>query len=269
MPHSRSGDAANFAHGRTYRHQRRVLAFALKLFVWSYMADPSKRGAQQIAFKVGMSETRLTLREWFDGRGKVALPWLALSLLIACSMFLGTYAVATKMPQAAKSQMPMFIFSGNSAADALDLLLRNSMVLLLHLLVCVAAYLARRAVPMQAKYTSGVNRWVHENAGGVAMLAVAGMTVYSLAWQTWQLGNALHSASDTLDISAASLLVRASLHGIPELTAMFLPLAACLILGWRKQWNQMLAASVLCACISLPILVAAAATETWATRLLF
>lgn len=225
--------------------------------------------AERLAFEAGMRETRSTLKLWVSEHGRVAVPWLGLSLIIALSMFAGALAVATWLPQTTEVVMPVFVWPDNNLQDALWLLGRNSMVLLLHLLVCVAAYLARRAVPLQAQHLSGINRWVHQHAGGVAMLAVAGLTAYSLTWQTWQLGNVLHSAADTLNVSPLELLSKAALHGIPELAAVFLPLAACLLLGLKKQWNQMLAAAILCAIIAFPVLVAASAIETWVTHGLF
>lgn len=225
--------------------------------------------AERLAFEAGIKETAETLKTWQEGRWKVAVPWMGISLLIALVMFGGAWSVATFLPQTTEAILPIFVTAGNRIEDALWLLGRNSMVLLLHLLVCVAAYLARRSVPMQAQHTAGINRWVHQRAGGIAMLVVAGLTAYSLSWQTWQLGNVLHSASDTLGLTPLDLLSRAALHGIPELAAVFLPLAACLILGAKKQWNQMLAAAFLCAIIAIPILIAASVIETWVTHGLF
>lgn len=224
---------------------------------------------QRIALEVGTKETFSTLKEWLAARAQVARPWVVVSFCIALTMYLGALTVATFMPQADRVFVPMFIHSGNGVDDALWVLGKNCLVLLLHVLVCVAAYLARRAVPLQAQYTSGVNKWIHEHAGGAAMAAVAGFTTYSLLWQTWMLGNDLRAGANTLDLSPLDLLARSAVHGLPELTAVFLPLAACLLLGRKKQWNQMMAASILCTIIALPILVISAGIEVWATNTLF
>ena len=45
--------------------------------------------------------------------------------------------------------------------------IRNLLVLALHAFVCIAGFMAMRALPEQTKYKSGVNRWVHEHAGPV------------------------------------------------------------------------------------------------------
>ena len=47
-------------------------------------------------------------------------------------------------------------------------------------------------------------------------------------------------------------------HAIPELTALFLPLAAWLIASRRGEWNQLLAATFVTVAIAIPVLVVAA-----------
>jgi len=190
------------------------------------------------------------------------------SLGIALLMFLGAWVISVVVPQTHDEYFPIFSHGGDFH-DMMWILIRNLMVLLMHLLVCIAAYLSRRAVPMQAKHFKGVNRWVHEHAGSFAMAIVAGLTAYSLCFQAWELGLSLHDAAATMNMSSSSLLIRAALHGIPELTAIFLPLAACLILGHEKRWNELAAVSIFTAIISVPMLIAAAAVETYVTHGLF
>ena len=45
---------------------------------------------------------------------------------------------------------------------------------------------------------------------------------------------------------------------IPELIALFLPLAAWIIASRRGEWDQLLAATLVTVAISLPVLVARA-----------
>ena len=61
------------------------------------------------------------------------------------------------------------------------------------------------------------------------------------------------------------LLLTLSLHAVPELFALFLPLAAWTIASRRKQWNELLAATFVTVAIAIPIILAAAAVETWVT----
>jgi hypothetical protein len=50
---------------------------------------------------------------------------------------------------------------------------------------------------------------------------------------------------------------------LPELTALFLPLAAWLIASRRGEWNQLLAATLVTVAIAIPALVLAAAIEVY------
>ena len=52
---------------------------------------------------------------------------------------------------------------------------------------------------------------------------------------------------------------------MPELFALFLPLAAWTIASRRKAWNELLAATFVTVAIAIPIILAAAAVETWVT----
>ena len=50
---------------------------------------------------------------------------------------------------------------------------------------------------------------------------------------------------------------------MPELIALFLPLAAWMIASRRGDWHQLLAATFVTVAIAVPMLLAAAAVETW------
>jgi uncharacterized membrane protein SpoIIM required for sporulation len=52
-------------------------------------------------------------------------------------------------------------------------------------------------------------------------------------------------------------------HAIPELTALFLPLAAWTLASRKGNWHELLAATFVTVAISVPTLLAAAAVETW------
>lgn len=229
------------------------------------MRKPPEQNPERLAFQEGRKETRETLRFWRQDHWKVLIPWTLGSMTIAMLMLLGAWLVSILPHPQTEEFIPLFTQEGNTRDDFTWILTRNMLVLTMHLLICVAAYLSRRTIPMQAKYTQGVNRWVHEHAGPIAMAIVAGLTTYSLCLQAWNLGVDLHSAADTFNRSSALLLLQAAFHGLPELTAIFLPLAACLILGRKKLWNQLMAATVVCAVIGIPILCATAAMEVWVT----
>jgi hypothetical protein len=52
-------------------------------------------------------------------------------------------------------------------------------------------------------------------------------------------------------------------HALPELIALFLPLAAWMIASRRGDWHELLAATFVTVAIAVPVLLAAAAVETW------
>jgi hypothetical protein len=52
-------------------------------------------------------------------------------------------------------------------------------------------------------------------------------------------------------------------HALPELTALFLPLAAWLIASRRGEWNQLLAATFITVLLAIPVLILTAAIEVY------
>jgi hypothetical protein len=52
-------------------------------------------------------------------------------------------------------------------------------------------------------------------------------------------------------------------HALPELTALFLPLAAWMIASRRNEWHDLLAATFATVAIAVPVLVAAALWESF------
>jgi Na+/H+ antiporter NhaD/arsenite permease-like protein len=54
-----------------------------------------------------------------------------------------------------------------------------------------------------------------------------------------------------------------ALHAVPELTALFLPLAAWVVASRRGDWHQLLAATVVTTAIAAPVLVTACLVEVY------
>jgi hypothetical protein len=164
--------------------------------------------------------------------------------------------------------LPVFADARAGAGDAVRIVAKNSLVLLLHCLVCLGTYLAVRSVPLQARRASGSDRLLRAVARPAALAALAGFTLFSLGTQVWQLGHALASAAQTLGLSDAGLAARLCLHALPELTAVFLPRAACLALARRGRCDDLAAAALLTGALAFPVVVAAACAEVWLTRVL-
>ena len=68
-----------------------------------------------------------------------------------------------------------------------------------------------------------------------------------------------------LHVTPARLLVALAPHALPELFAVFLPLAAWTLASRRGAWDELLAATVLTTLIAIPLVFAAAAVEIWVT----
>ena len=71
--------------------------------------------------------------------------------------------------------------------------------------------------------------------------------------------------SAQLGLSPLELLVTLTPHALPELFAVFLPLAAWTIASRRDAWDELLAATIVTTAIAIPLLLIAATIETWVT----
>jgi len=96
---------------------------------------------------------------------------------------------------------------------------------------------------------------------GIGFVILA--TVFSLCTQAYALGHGASDLAGELQLSPALLIVGLLPHALPELTALFLPLAAWTIASRRGAWKDLLAATFVTVAIAVPVLVAAAAVETW------
>ena len=70
-------------------------------------------------------------------------------------------------------------------------------------------------------------------------------------------------------MSPATLLLGVLPHAIPELVALFLPLAAWIIASRRGEWEQLLAATFVTVAIAIPILITSALVEVYVSPHLF
>ena len=150
-------------------------------------------------------------------------------------------------------------------SDFAFILYRNGLVLALHALACVAGFMAGSSLPIVAEGYSGLWRRVHDKAGRVAMAFVALATLFSLTTQAYALGMTASSLADAQGVSPGLLLLSLLPHAIPELTALFLPLAAWLLASRRGAWDELLAATFVTTGIAVPVIVAAAGVEVWLT----
>jgi hypothetical protein len=220
---------------------------------------------ENMALVQGWADTRSALQRWSWEPRKPLTPWSLGSLAIALTLLGATWVVASiSTPDPSSVYFPG-LYTPATIGDFGFVLYRNGLVLALHGFACIAGFMAGSSLPQVAEGYSGVWRWVHDKAGPLAIAFVIAATLFSLCTQAYALGNAASTLSAQLDMSPALLLLALSLHAIPELFALFLPLAAWTIAAQRKAWNELLAATFVTIAIAIPLIVAAAAVETWVT----
>jgi hypothetical protein len=218
---------------------------------------------ENMALVQGWADTRSALRRWSARPFRSLRPWAVGSLAIAVLLLSVTWVVATlSTPDPSAAYFPG-LFIPATLGDFGFILYRNGLVLALHGFACVAGFMAGSSLPQVAEGYSGVWRWIHKKAGPLAIGFVVLATLFSLSTQAWALGGTAASLSAQLGVSPALLLLGVSLHAVPELFALFLPLAAWTIASRRRAWNELLAATFVTVAIAIPILVAAAAVEVW------
>jgi hypothetical protein len=211
----------------------------------------------------GMHDTRVALARWNKQPFSVLRPWLWLSLLIAALLLLAVYLVATvTTPDSSRYVIPG-VNSDADFSDYLHVLYRNSLVLALHAMACVAGFLAGSALPLAAAHRTGIDRWVHEKAGPFAIAFVLCATAFSLCTQAYLIGSGASTIAEQFGIGPGLLLLTLLPHALPELVSLFLPLAAWIVASRRDEWHDLLAATAVTVAIAVPVLLGAAAVEIW------
>src|SRR3954447_10765479 len=214
-------------------------------------------------FSHGMRDTRETFAAWNGRPWAVLRGWLALSVAIAASLLAATWLVSGLLtPDITPIHLPG-LTEASTPGDLLPILYRNSLVLALHATACVAGFIAGASMPIAAARRQGFSRWVHVKAGELAILFVCAVTLFSLCTQAFYLGFQGSTIAYQLHISRLELILSVLPHAIPELSALFLPLAAWLIASRRGEWNQLLAATLITVALAVPTLIVAAAIEVY------
>jgi hypothetical protein len=215
--------------------------------------------ANQHVFSHGMRDTRRAFEVWNRHPWAVLRGWVALSLAIAMALLGAVWVVAGLLtPDLTPIHLPGLTESAD-AGDLLPILWRNSLVLALH----ATGFIAGASMPLAAAQRRGFSRWVHVKAGQLAILFVCAVTLFSLMTQALYLGFQGSTIAFQLQISHLALILSVLPHAIPELIALFLPLAAWLIASRRGQWSQLLAATFITVALAIPTLVVAATIEVY------
>jgi hypothetical protein len=99
----------------------------------------------------GLRDTRATFAMWHADRWRVLVPWFAGALGIAV-LLLGAVWVVAKLVTPDPSPIGLAGVTHDSTLDdAGPILYRNSLVLALHAMACVAGFIAGSSLPMVAE----------------------------------------------------------------------------------------------------------------------
>jgi hypothetical protein len=219
--------------------------------------------ASDFALVRGLADTRATLARWNAQPGPIIARWFAGALAISLGLLLAVWVVAgLSVPDPS-----ITTFIGHDGHELLPQVAhvvgRNLLVLALHAMACVAGFIAGSSLPLAAQRRTGLSRRVHDWAGPLAITFVVCATGFSLVTQALVLGHGAASIAAQLGISPGLLLVGLLTHALPELVALFLPLAAWMIASRRQDWHELLAATVVTVMLAVPMLIAAAFVEVY------
>jgi len=219
--------------------------------------------SEELAFVQGWADTRQALVRWRRQPIRTLTPWTLGALAVAAALLLVVWLIAEiAMADPTGAQFPGVSYPA-TGSDFAFVLYRNGLVLALHAMACVAGFMAGSSLPAVAEGYTGFKRTIHEKAGPAAIGFVIFATLFSLCTQAYALGHGASDLAEQLRMSPGLLMVGLLPHAVPELTALFLPLAAWTIASRRGEWKDLLAATFVTVAIAVPMLVAAAAVETW------
>ena len=149
-----------------------------------------------------------------------------------------------------------------SGDDFAFVLYRNGLVLALHALACVAGFIAGSSLPIGAEGYSGA--WRRSTTAPARWRSASSIaaTLFSLCTQAYALGRGTADLAGELGVSppcccsACSRTRCRSCRAVP-------PARGVDARRSRRAWDELLAATFVTVAIAVPILIAAAAVETW------
>ena len=217
----------------------------------------------QLALVQGMDDTRAALRRWNAAPLAAVRPWLLGAVAIAAALLWAVLVISHATTPDATGYLLPGLNTPASLGSLGHVLFRNSLVLALHSMACIAGFIAGSSLPLQAAHHRGWVRTLHEKAGPAAIAFVGAATAFSLCTQAYVLGSGASTISAQLGIGRGTLMLTLLPHAVPELIALFLPLAAWLVASRRGAWNELLAATAATTAMAVPVLLLAASVEVF------
>lgn len=211
----------------------------------------------------GIRDTRGALERWNSQPWPVLRVWFGGALAVASALLFAVWVIAAHSPVDLSRLHIPGLTDDPEFDDIGHLLVRNSLVLALHAFACVAGFIAGSSLVLTAQHKSGFSKVVHEKARPIAFAWVTLVTCFSLITQAYALGLTGAQLAEQLGISPGMLVLTILPHAIPELVALFLPLAAWTIASRRNEWHDLLAATFVTVAIAIPTLICAALWEVF------
>lgn len=216
-----------------------------------------------MALAQGKRDTRGALEKWSCNPRPVLRAWILGGLGFGAALLTATLIVASIVQPDVTFTFIPGVDAPIDLGDYLHVLFRNGLVLALHAVACVAGFIAGSSLPLQASQMTGWSKVIHERARPIAFAWVVLVITFSLTTQAYILGSSGAQVADNLNISPALLVLTVAPHALLELTAVFLPLAAWTIASRRGEWSDLLAATFVTVALAVPMLLVAAAWESF------
>lgn len=185
--------------------------------------------------------------------------WLPVALLAAATLLLSVLVVAmlSGEPMQVPPSGPPFV--AGSVFDAARIFGENLLVLTLYAMGNLAASIIQRGRTGDAQpMTIG-----SESVGRLATAIVIGLLLFAACRQAYVLGHGLAGYSDYFYVSRWRLWLGVLPHALPELTGVFLPVAAWLFASRHGRQRELPAFTVAAVLAALPLLATAALLEVY------
>jgi hypothetical protein len=216
------------------------------------------------AFVQGVRDTRGALTRWNLDPWSALRGWLIGAAAVTVALLGAVWLVGlTSTPHPENGTILAGFNAPASISDVGRVLLRNSLVLALHSLACVAGFIAGSSLPAQAQDHGHRMRRAHDHIGRAAIVFVVCATTFSLVTQALTIGHSASTLAAANQMAVGTLLLGLLPHAIPELMALFLPLAAWMVASRRGDWHELLAATFVTTALAVPVLVIAAFVEVF------
>ncbi|HET6508646.1 MAG TPA: stage II sporulation protein M [Baekduia sp.] len=219
--------------------------------------------APELVVVQGLRDTRGTLARWNARPLATVGPWFVSAAGICAALLAAVLVVGHFSTPDPTGYVQPGVTRDPRLSDVGDILFRNSLVLTLHAMACVAGFIAGSSLPLEAERYGGLWRWVHDKAGPLAIAFVIAATGFSLLTQAYILGGEARTLSVQYDMPLGVFVLGLLPHAVPELIGLFLPLAAWTSASRRGAWSELLAATFVTVAFAVPMVVAAAFVEVY------